>query len=140
MEENDRIVTLETYYDPILAEIIRGKLEANGITCYLADENMSIIMPIYNQAIGGVKIRIFEHDLEKAKSIIATDDNLDAEEETIMEDEVACPHCGSANVRYGDATENRYDWLAMAIAFLFTSLPFYARRTWHCFNCSRDFK
>ena len=140
MEKYDRIVTFETYYDPILAEIIKGKLEANSIACYLADENMSIIMPIYNQAIGGVKIRVFERDLEKAKLIIAEDDNLETEEETVAENEVVCPYCDSTNARYGDATENRYHLVAIVIAFLFMTFPFYARRTWHCFNCGKDFK
>jgi hypothetical protein len=140
MEKSDQIVTLETYYDPILAEIIKGKLEANGISCYLADDNMSVIMPIYNQAIGGVKLRVFEHDLEKAKLIIAEDDNLETEEEPVDNYDVACPHCGSTNTRYGDAIENKYDLVATIVAFIFFTLPFYARRTWHCFNCGKDFK
>ena len=79
MEDDERIVTFETYYDPILAEIIKGKLEANGIACYLADDNMGTIMPIYNQAIGGVKIRVFERDLKKSRMIVAEDDNLETE-------------------------------------------------------------
>ena len=134
-----RIVTFETYYDPILAEIIQGKLEANGIACYLADENLGVIMPIYNQGDGGVKIKVFERDLEKAKMIIDRDDTLETEDDTAAGNGIVCPYCGSTNARYGDATDNRYDWLAIVIAFIFTTFPFYARRTWHCFSCSRDF-
>jgi hypothetical protein len=140
MENYDKIVTFKTYYDPMLAEIIKGKLEANSISCYLADENMGTIMPIYNQAIGGVKIRVFEHDLEKAKLVIAADVNLESEEEAVTENGVACPYCGSTNARYGDATERRYDLVAIVIAFLFMTFPFYSRRRWHCFNCGKDFK
>jgi len=36
----DDIVTLETYYNPMLAEIIRARLEANGIPCFLTDESL----------------------------------------------------------------------------------------------------
>jgi hypothetical protein len=70
----DKIVTLEAYYDPMLAEIILGRLEANGIPCFLADENTLAANPFYNQAIGGIKIKVFEHDLEKCRAILADTD------------------------------------------------------------------
>ncbi|HVW12784.1 MAG TPA: hypothetical protein VHB54_03130 [Mucilaginibacter sp.] len=38
MSTEEEIVTFETYYNPMLAEIMRAKLEANGIPCLLADE------------------------------------------------------------------------------------------------------
>lgn len=41
MDDGDKIVTLESYYDPMLAEIVKGRLEANGIPCYIADANIS---------------------------------------------------------------------------------------------------
>jgi hypothetical protein len=77
----DKIVTLEAYYDPMLAEIILGRLEANGIPCFLADENTLAANPFYNQAIGGVKIKVFEHDLEKCRAILADTDEIDTNEE-----------------------------------------------------------
>ncbi|MGN6637370.1 MAG: putative signal transducing protein [Mucilaginibacter sp.] len=80
MATDDRIVTFETYYDLMLAEIIKGKLEANGIPCFIADESMGTMIPIYNQAIGGVKIKVFEYDLEKARQIIDTDTSLSNED------------------------------------------------------------
>lgn len=71
MSKDDDIVTFETFYDPILAEIIRAKLEANGIPCFLADENMGSIYPMYNQGGGGIKLKVFERDLEKCREIVA---------------------------------------------------------------------
>jgi hypothetical protein len=71
MSKDDDIVTFETFYDPILAEIIRAKLEANGIPCLVADENMGSIFPAYNQGGGGVKLKVFARDLEKCKEIRA---------------------------------------------------------------------
>jgi hypothetical protein len=81
MSKDDDIVTFETFYDPILAEIIRTKLEANGIPCFLADENMGTIYPAYNQGGGGIKLKVFERDLEKCKEIRA-DDTEPTEEDT----------------------------------------------------------
>jgi Putative prokaryotic signal transducing protein len=71
MQKEDDIVTFETYYDPMLAQIIRTKLEANSIHCFIADESLGVMIPIYNQAIGGVKIKVFARDLEKCREIVA---------------------------------------------------------------------
>jgi hypothetical protein len=68
---DDKIVTLESYYDPMLAEIVRGRLEANGIPCFIADGNMAGVNSIYNQALGGVKIKVFERDIEKCREILS---------------------------------------------------------------------
>jgi len=81
VEKPDRIVTFATYYDPMLAEIIKGRLEANDIPCYMADENINTIMPLYNQLTGGVKLRLFTRDLEKARLILSEDDSLQIEDE-----------------------------------------------------------
>jgi hypothetical protein len=65
MEEN--IITLEGDYSPMLAQIIRGRLEANGIPCFVAGESTP-----YNQVLG-VKIQIFERDKERCMKILAED-------------------------------------------------------------------
>jgi hypothetical protein len=77
MSKDDDIVTFETYYDPMLAEIIRTKLEANGISCFITDDNLGIMMPIYNQAIGGIKLKVFARDVEKCREIVGRDDEID---------------------------------------------------------------
>ncbi len=84
MSKEEEIVTFETFYDPILAEIIRTKLEANGIPCFLSDENMGSIYPVYNQGGGGIKLKAFARDVEKCKEIIA--DDTEPTEEDIEKD------------------------------------------------------
>lgn len=76
MEKDDKIVTFETYYNPMLAEIIRAKLEANGIPCFLTDESLGTMYPVYNQGGGGIKLKVFERDLEKCREIVDSDDSL----------------------------------------------------------------
>ena len=67
MNDDEKIVTLESYYDPMLAEIIRGRLEAEGIPCFIADD------PVYKSVLGGVKLKVFERDLAKCREILAED-------------------------------------------------------------------
>lgn len=71
MQPNDEIITFDTYYNPMLAEIIRSKLEANGIDCFLADESLGVLYPVYNQGGGGIKLKIFARDLERCREIVA---------------------------------------------------------------------
>ena len=141
MNDDDHIVTFEAYYDPMYAEIIRTKLQANGITCYIADSHMIWIRPYLNQALGGVKIKMFESDVERSKQLISQTLSLESDEDILSgTDAITCPYCGSSDIRYGSATQNRYPWHAIVIALLLMNYPFYANKAWHCFNCGRDFK
>ncbi|HTI57817.1 DUF2007 domain-containing protein [Mucilaginibacter sp.] len=76
MSKEEEIITFETYFDPMLAEIIRAKLEANDIPCFLADENMGSIYPAYNQGGGGIKLKIFARDLERCREIVDSDEEI----------------------------------------------------------------
>ena len=81
MQKEDDIVTFETYYSPMLAEILRTKLEANGIPCFIADENLGIMLPLYNQGGAGIKIKVFARDLEKAQQVAADETDLPGDED-----------------------------------------------------------
>jgi len=144
MAKEEPIVTFRTYYDPILAQIERTKLEDNDIPCFIADENIAGMNLLFNNAFGGIKLKVFERDIKQCEAILGTDEAIITDETPETEEEavatVTCPHCGSANVRYGDATEKKYGWLSIIIAFVFAAFPFYSRKAWHCFNCGKDFK
>ncbi|RYU91550.1 DUF2007 domain-containing protein [Mucilaginibacter terrigena] len=143
-QPEDKIITFEHYYDPMLAHIIRTKLEDNGIHCFIADENTLVVNPILNNAIGGIKLKIFARDLERCREILAQSGDLHEQDHFEIDEEthspVICPYCGSSNVNYGPATEKKANWLVMIISMLLMVMPFYARKAWHCFNCQRDFE
>ncbi|WP_430817624.1 DUF2007 domain-containing protein [Carboxylicivirga sp. RSCT41] len=49
------------------ANIIKGRLENEGIECFIANDNFSNLMPKYNNIMGsGAQILIGENDLELA--------------------------------------------------------------------------
>ncbi|GAB3925516.1 putative signal transducing protein [Mucilaginibacter myungsuensis] len=76
MNEQENIITLETFYDAGLAHITQTRLADAGIESFIDDQNTIGANPFYNQAIGGLKLRIFESDLEKSKAILAEDVSL----------------------------------------------------------------
>jgi hypothetical protein len=81
MQKEDDIVTFETYYNLMLAEIIRAKLEANGIQCFITDESLGSLFPVFDNGAGGIKIKVFARDLEKCREIVANDTNLPPDED-----------------------------------------------------------
>ncbi len=144
---NDRTVVYSTYYNPMEAHIIKAKLEDSGFACFLADENVSTIQPLYNQAIGGVKLIVFERDVEAINALLAEDNSLDLEssDEVIGEEEAAdgktvCEKCGSTNVGYGMATNKKYSLWAILLAFLTLTPPIKANKCHHCYDCGYEFE
>ena len=69
MNKNKTIV-LQSFDNPFQANLIKSKLEDSGIACFLTDENISTINPIYGFAIGGIKLNISEKDYQYALSIL----------------------------------------------------------------------
>lgn len=143
-KQNDNIITFEQYYDPMLAHIIRTKLEDNGIPCFIADDNIIAANPLFNQAVGGIKLKIFERDLERCREILATEGNLHELDHHEIDEEthtaVICPYCASTNVQYIHQSEKKVHWLVAFISSLLAIFPFYANKEWHCYNCQRDFE
>lgn len=136
----DKIIVFETYYNPIEANIVKARLIDSGIQCFLSDENTITINPLYTQALGGVKLHLFQKDAVQARELLM-DQDFQIVEETEPEAESAatCPKCGSTNVGYVQATKARFGLVTMAVSLLLAVYPFYARKTHHCFNCENEF-
>ncbi len=140
----DKIIVHSTYYNPIEANIIKTRLEDSDIPCFLTDENVATINPLYNQAIGGVKLNVFERDVERINALLSENllglpenepENIDA-----SEDKILCENCSSDNVSWGQATKNRFSWWVTVLSFFFIVYPFKANQCYHCYNCGHEFK
>jgi len=129
MNTEDKIITFESYYDPMLAHIVRTRLEANGISCFIADENTLGITAFYNGAVGGVKLKIFERDLERCREILAADTNT----------YVVCPYCASTNVSNIAEDIEKGDWPVLN-SIMNLANPFQTQMNWRCNNCQREFE
>ena len=146
------------------ANIIKARLEDSGFACFLSDENVATINPLYNQAIGGVKLHVFERDVEAIDALLAEEGLLSAlpagetegntgEErpagDTVTADadaeaaeaqtHVHCPRCGSDDVSFGQATKKRFSWWVTLVSLLLSVYPFKANQCYHCYNCGCEF-
>lgn len=66
-------VVLKIFDNYVDAHIVKGRLEDQGIHCWLKDENLSAIIvdPILTTAVsGGIKLMIAQSELAKAIEIL----------------------------------------------------------------------
>jgi DNA-directed RNA polymerase subunit RPC12/RpoP len=66
---NQEFYTLAAFEYPADVQIIKGKLESEGISVFLKDENTINTDPLISQAIGGVKLQVYSKDRDRALNI-----------------------------------------------------------------------
>ena len=79
--------------------MVKAKLESEEITCFLFDENMVTLYPLYNITVGGIKLKINKKDEKKARKIL-----LEFSNSKLLDDEgnpIQCPNCKSNEIYSG---------------------------------------
>ncbi|HBK33156.1 MAG TPA: hypothetical protein DDZ78_16265, partial [Porphyromonadaceae bacterium] len=61
----ERLVTIKTFTYPHEAYILQTKLEDEGIPTFLKDEKTVQVYNFYSNAIGGVKLQVWEKDTQR---------------------------------------------------------------------------
>ena len=64
------LVTIRQYNNYVPANIAKGLLEDNGIECFLQDEAVSTIMPVWNIANGGIKLSVPADKVAEAEKLL----------------------------------------------------------------------
>jgi hypothetical protein len=64
-------VTLTHCDQLIAAQLLCGRLDAEGIECFIPDEHMANQTWHLNRAIGGIRVQVRQTDLDRAKQILA---------------------------------------------------------------------
>lgn len=52
------------------AKVIKGLLEANGVSCFLSNEETAILTPLYGQQNESIRLCVLEKDITLARSIL----------------------------------------------------------------------
>lgn len=103
-------------------QIVKGKLESEGIAVFLKDENTLNSDPLISHAIGGVKLQVYESQREKALAIYneirsyALDENNEP---------VVCPNC--------KAKKSEICYSRKGI--FYKLFPFFEPRKYRCTQC-----
>lgn len=59
-----------SFGDYIEANIILGRLQIEGINCWLKDENSAITTPFFSNSIGGIKLMVAAAQAQRALELI----------------------------------------------------------------------
>ena len=69
---NDKIIVYSSYNTLSEAYEIKNMLERSGIPCFVSNENMATIYPMFDSEIGGIRLHLFEKDIQAANEILNT--------------------------------------------------------------------
>lgn len=86
--------TVAVFYNLHEAQLFQAFLKSNHITCFLADEHIVSINPLYTSAVGGIKVNVGAHDLQTALALYET--YKTGESPYILPE--TCPRCHSSNI------------------------------------------
>jgi hypothetical protein len=63
-------ITIAIFYYTHEIEILKHRLDQEGLQYYFENEIMSSVVPMYSSALGGIKLTIHPNDFEKVKAIL----------------------------------------------------------------------
>lgn len=119
---SEKFYTIASFDYPADVQILKGKLESEGIPVFLKDEHTLNSDPLISNAIGGVKLQVYTRDKKQALEIY---DEIRAYAIDDKGDPIVCPNCKNAK------SEAYYERKG-----LFNKLfPFFEKRKYKCLNC-----
>lgn len=118
------------------AQIIKGRLEAEGIKVFLGDQWTIDTDPLVSNAIGGIKLKVYTQDEDRAIEIL---DSLSKYSVGDKGEAIECPACGSDRIEYFTNVKGVKSFFFFALSFLMAALPIYTRRQYRCENCGNKF-
>ncbi|MFO7720580.1 MAG: DUF2007 domain-containing protein [Gillisia sp.] len=118
------------------AQIIKSRLEAEGIEVFLFDQFTVDTDPLVSNAIGGIKLKVWAEDEAKAIHILKSISEYSLDDEG---QEIECPICGSTKVELASTIRDVKSFLAYMYAFLSNSLPINNRYEYRCDTCKQKF-
>lgn len=129
-ESEDKIIVFESYDTVMAANLVKTKLDAYGIPCFLSDENFVGLYPIRNDLFPGVRLHIFEKDGETVKEIVG--DQHEGEDEKLN-----CPFCQSQRIVLKSQKKGLLQELYTS---LLTGLFLSPKNIYRCQDCHKEFE
>ncbi len=134
MEAEEKIIVFESYDNVIMANLVKTKLDAYGIPCFLTGENFTSLYPISNDIFPGARLHIFEKDLPSVKEILA--EGKPSGPRAVFQ----CPRCLSRNVVFEESEKGYLGRLFVSVfRFLMAMNPLPRTKNYHCNECGMEF-
>jgi len=132
------LITLKTFDSSIDAHLTKSKLESEEIKCFLFDENIVGLNPLYNIAVNGIKLKINKFDFDKASKVIQEFDNSLLTQDN--GEAIICPNCKSDKVYSGfKSMKGTKGFFSAILSFIFLVFPIYFETKYRCKSCNKEF-
>lgn len=134
--KNGKFTTVAVFQYSAEAQIIKGRLESDGIAVFLSDHLTIDTDPLVSNAIGGVKLKVLSHQAIEAKQI------LNAIQDYALDDDgnsIQCPNCRSTHVALFSTIKDLKSFFWFIFGFLCSTLPFYTKPNYRCEVCATEF-
>ena len=118
------------------AQIIKGRLEADGIQVFLSDNLTIDTDPLVSNAIGGVKLKVLSHQAMEAQYILETINKYSIDDDGKTK---SCPNCDSDKIELFSTIKDAKSLFWFIFGVLFSSLPFYTKHKFKCEDCKTEF-
>lgn len=132
------IRTVSTYTTATEAYIAKGRLQAEGIPAYIADEHYISAQWTISQALGGVRLQVPTSLESQALKIISEIQKgsyqLPLQKKIIESEFTHCPKCNSVNTY-----QVNWVWKLSFILMFMSVLPLpFSRHRFKCNNCANS--
>ncbi|WP_339707427.1 DUF2007 domain-containing protein [uncultured Kriegella sp.] len=135
--KNDEIFsTVASFQYSSEAQIVKGRLEAEGIPVFLSDNLTIDTDPLVSNAIGGVKLKVRSKDEGDAINILKSINRYSIDD---LGNKIVCPNCHSKKVDYFTNVKDLKSLVSFLVGFMFGVLPFYTKYEYRCDNCKNKF-
>jgi len=129
-----RLVTVASYTQVFEADLARLKLEGEGISTVLANDNFAALLGSGVAGMGGAQIQVNEDDAARARAILDDVEAMRRERARRREPaagEATCPRCGGTDVARRPVSPGAIAWvLAIVGAFALAADWRYAAGAW----------
>jgi hypothetical protein len=125
-EAAEKIIVYASYDTIMQANLVKTKLDAYAIPCFLSEENFNALYPFSTQPFSGVRLHIFENDIDRVKVVL--------EELHLFIEETFCPQCQSGKISIVN-TQKPDNWrLSTVILYLISP----NKKVYQCQDCHHE--
>ena len=132
--KNKTFTTVALFRYATEAQIIKGRLESDGLDVFLSDHLGTD--PLISKAIGGIKLKVRSYEAVAAKKILNSMQQYSVNDEG---NAVHCPNCKSMHVELFSTIKDLKSLFRMLSGALFSSVPFYPKHKYRCEMCDMEF-
>ncbi|MDC8002691.1 DUF2007 domain-containing protein [Aureisphaera galaxeae] len=133
---NKTFETVARFTYPSEAQIVKGRLESEGIPAFIVDHNAINVDPLVVSGSGGVKLNVYVEDKERALKIMSEIKPFSLDDEGMA---IQCPDCGSDEIEFFSNAREHASFIGSLAQLLFGRFTKKSAYDYRCKSCKYKF-